>query len=267
MPHKTIFALALTMLLFISKTNADHVPGHAYFEWGIGLTAITSPDYIGSSRQQSFLLPFPYLKYRGEILRVDDGIEGRLFKTPDLLLSISGNGSLPSPEDNPEREGMRKLDATFEVGPALEYRISGNDNTEVWFELPLRFGFRANSDLNSIGYTSNPRVAWRKMAQGRYDWKLKLTSGFLFADADFHGYFYNIAEDEVTTTRPRFTAQSGYSGWRTDFTFSRRFENLWFGGFFRYDDLHNSEIEQSPLVNRDHSITAGLSIAWIIGED
>ncbi len=69
---------------------ADHVPGHAKLEWGVGLSALSFPDYRGSSATQDLLIPFPFIKYRGERLRVDEGIEGLLFKSPDFLLSIIG---------------------------------------------------------------------------------------------------------------------------------------------------------------------------------
>lgn len=267
---KQISLLRLTILLLsllpVFTASADHTPGHAHLEWGIGVVALTTPDYLGSSYSQSRILPFPYIKYRGDILYVDDGIEGRFFKSPDLLLSVSGNGSLPSPDDNPQREGMDELDATFELGPSMEYRILETTETELWFELPLRFAFRINSDLDSTGHTLNPRLAWRRPAQDKYGWKLKLRGGLLYADSKYHGYFYDVPAEDVTGERPEFDAEGGYSGVRIDTTFSRRFNGYWFGGFIRYDNLDGSEIESSPLVTETDNWSAGLSLAWIISE-
>ena len=245
---------------------ADHVPGHAKLEWGVGLAALTLPDYRGSTREQSQLLPLPYIKYRGYRLRVDDGVEGRFFQTPDLLLSISGNGSLPSSNDNPERAGMEKLDATVEIGPSLEYRVMHDEKTSLWLELPLRFAMNVEDSFDSIGSVFSPRLAWRKPAQKKFDWKFRLAAGPLYSDENYNGYYYSVKTSEVTPTRPAFTAQDGFSGYRIDFTYSRRMGQYWFGGFVRYDNISGSEIEDSPLVITDSNFTAGIGFAWVLSE-
>ena len=38
-------------------------------EVGVGMLALDSPDYRGSSESDTYLLPAPYIKYRGERLR------------------------------------------------------------------------------------------------------------------------------------------------------------------------------------------------------
>ncbi|MDJ0833405.1 MAG: MipA/OmpV family protein [Gammaproteobacteria bacterium] len=257
----------LLLLPWMTVVNADHYPGHATLEWGIGMATIHTPDYRGSNETYSELLPLPYIKYRGERLRIDEGIEGRLFKTPDLLLAISGNGSLPSSEDNRAREGMDELDASIELGPSLEYRLQHDARTEIWLELPLRFAYSVNSELESIGHTFNPRLAWRKPARDKYDWKLNLTTGLLYADQDYHNYFYQVSSDEVTADRPLYDAGSGYSGLRLDFTYSKRIQRWWLGGFIRYDDISDSEFESSPLVTDSSNWLAGFGLAWIISEN
>lgn len=259
--------LWLIPLLALSLPSAaDHAPDHAKFEWGLGIAALSLPDFRGSSHDQQQLLPLPYIKYRGERLRVDDGIEGQLFKTPDLLLSVSGNGSLPSSDDNTERAGMPELEATVEFGPSLEYRLRYDDETSLWLELPLRVALNVEDSFNSIGEVFHPRLAWRKPALDKYDWKLRLAGGPLFADADYHGYYYNVTSAQSTATRPAFTAGDGYSGIRVDFTYSRRIDHLWFGGFLRFDSLRGSEIEDSPLVTTSSNWTAGVGLAWVFSE-
>lgn len=249
-----------------SPLLADHIPGHAKLEWGFGVATLTHPDYRGSTRDQNRVLPLPYIKYRGNRLRVDDGIEGRLFKTPDLLLSLSGNGSLPSSNSNPERAGMQKLEATVEIGPSLEYRVMHDEKTSLWLELPLRFAMNIEDSFDSVGSVFHPRLAWRIPALSKFEWKFRLAGGPLYADENYHGYYYNVKANEVTANRPAFTAQDGFSGYRVDFTYSRRIDKYWFGGFVRYDDLSGSEIEDSPLVTTDSNWTAGLGFAWVFSE-
>lgn len=258
--------LAFSLTLFSAPGLADHVPGHAKLEWGPAVALISTPDYLGSRNSQTYLVPFPYIKYRGKILRIDDGVEARLLRKPDLVLSISGNGNLASPAKNDEREGMDKLDASVEFGPSLEYRLLDNTDNSLWFELPLRFAVTVGKNVAPIGKVITPRLAWRKPAIGKYDWKLRLAAGPIYADKDFLDHVYAVAPSEVTATRSAYSAQSGYNGFRIDFTYSRRIGKYWLGGFIRHDNLAGSVIEDSPLVSQTQNLTAGVSLAWVISE-
>lgn len=257
--------LLLTSLL-TSGLAADSHPPLPRFEWGLGLAALSMPDYRGSSRSQQSLLPLPYLKYRGKRLLIDDGIEGRLFQSPNLILSISANGALPPPEDTPEREGMPGLDATLELGPSLEYRLFRNHFHSLWIEMPLRFAVAIGQDNKQVGQLFTPRLAWRKPANWKDDWKLRLAGGPLFADADFHRYYYEVEPQYATAERPAYRAEKGFSGWRFDFTWSRRLDGYWIGGFLRHDILAGSVIEDSPLVRESRQWMLGFGIAKVFGE-
>ena len=246
---------------------ADHIPEHpAKLEWGPALALISTPDYIGSKNRVNYLVPFPYIKYRGDILRIDDGVEARLFKQPDLVLSVSGNGSLPSPEQSEERAGMDKLDASVEFGPSLEYRLLDNAASSLWLELPLRLAVTVSKNVAAFGKVFTPRLAWRHPAVGKYDWKLRLAAGPIYADKDFLDHYYAVSTSEATLARPAYSAEAGYNGFRLDFTYSRRIGKYWLGGFIRHDSLAGSVIEDSPLVSQSQNLTAGISLAWVISE-
>ena len=85
------------------------------WEFGAGLALLRLPDYRGSDENRYYLLPFPYIIYRGDILRVDrERISGRIFKTDRLLLDISLYGSVPVDSSrNSARSGMPDLDPTL----------------------------------------------------------------------------------------------------------------------------------------------------------
>lgn len=259
--------ILLLLWLISFPLFADHVPGHAKLEYGLGLGTINFPDYRGSTHYQTQTFPLPYIRYRGKRLRVEEGVEGRIFETPRLLLALSGNGSLPSADDNPDRQGMAVLETTIELGPSLEYRITETQTTSLWLELPLRFALNVEDNFDSIGSIFHPRLAWRKPALGKYDWKLGMTGGPLYADENYNGYYYNVKDSEVTPTREAFTAGDGYAGYRFDFTFSRRIQKTWFGGFVRYDSLSGSDLEDSSLVTTSSNWTAGLGLSWVFSED
>jgi len=93
---------------------------------------------------------------------------------------------------------------------------------------------------------------------------LGLLAGPLFADRRYHEYFYGVAPEFATATRPAYEAPGGYAGWRATAAFSRRFgTSAWFGAFLRYDDLHGAVFADSPLVRRQSTVTAGFGISWI----
>ncbi len=260
-------SIALILIsVFSPGLVADEHEPLPRLEWGLGLAALSMPDYRGSSRSQQSLLPMPYLKYRGKRLLIDEGVEGRLFQSPDLILSISANGALPPPEDTPEREGMPRLDATLELGPSLEYRLFHDPFHSLWIEMPLRLAFAIGKDNQQIGQIFSPRLAWRKPARWKGDWKLRLAGGPLFADADFHRYYYEVEPQYATAGRPTYEAAKGFSGWRIDFTWSRRLDGYWFGGFLRHDILSGSVIDDSPMVSEQRQWMLGFGMARVFGE-
>ena len=55
----------------------------------------------------------------------------------------------------------------------------------------------------------------------------------------------------------------GYSGYRSQFSYSKRIGSFWLGGFIRYDNLRGSVIDDSPLVSEKESWMGGVALAWV----
>ncbi|MGB5327542.1 MAG: MipA/OmpV family protein [Gammaproteobacteria bacterium] len=256
--------VSLTLLLLATEALAQGpLPT---LEIGAGVSAISLPDYRGSADSSSYVLPFPYIKYRGDRLRVDGGAKGIIFESEDLLLTLSADLTLPADDDTRDREGMDELDAIFEIGPALNYRFYPMQHSALWVDLPLRFGYTVNSDFEHIGYVFAPRLSWRKPATRLGESKIRLSIGPLFADHRYHDYFYSVDDADATATRPAYEADAGYSGLRSEFTYSKRIGRYWLGGFIRYDDMNGAVIDDSPLVSDNETWTAGIALAWVFYE-
>lgn len=255
------FLVSLSLLLLAG--NAIAQGSLPRLELGAGLLALSAPDYRGSKEASNYYLPVPYIKYRGERLRVDEGTQGVIFETEDLLLTLSANLSLPADDDTPEREGMDELEAILEIGPALNYRFYQSPQSAWWIDLPLRFAYTIDGDLGNIGWVFQPRISWRKPATRLGEWKLRFNIGPLYSSDEHHAYFYSVDSTEVTSFRPAYNADGGFSGYRSEFTYSKRFGQYWLGGFLRYDSLRNSEIEDSPLVSEAESWMGGIALAWV----
>ncbi len=236
-------------------------------ELGAGLLGLSAPDYRGSRNDSSYLLPVPYVKYRGERLRVDEGAQGILLEQPDLLITFSGNLTLPVDDETPEREGMDELEAIIEFGPSINYRFRKLDDSAWWIDLPLRFAYTIDGNLDQIGEVFQPRLSWRKPARRLGEWKLRFNFGPLYASSEYHEYFYSVGPEDATAARPQYEADGGFSGWRGEFTWSKRFgSQYWFGGFLRYDGLHGATIDDSPLVSEKDGWTAGAAVTWVFLE-
>jgi len=258
------FPVSLVLLLLASSAIAQGPLPR--LELGAGLFALSAPDYRGSSETSTHLLPVPYIKYRGERLRVDEGAQGVLFESEDLLLTLSGNLSLPADDDTPEREGMDELEAIIEIGPAINYRFYRLQDSAWWIDLPFRYAYTVDGELDNIGWVFQPRLSWRKPATRLGEWKLRFNFGPLYASEDHHAYLYSVDSVDATSERPAYSADGGFSGYRSEFTFSKRIGRYWLGGFVRYDSLRDSEIEDSPLVTDTESWIGGVALAWVFHE-
>ena len=257
--------LSLAMLLFFSCPRAQGPLPR--LELGIGLFALNSPDYRGSAESSNYLLPAPYIKYRGDRLRVDEGADGVIFESPDLLFTLSGNLSPPADEETPEREGMEELAALVEIGPSLNWRFLHLERSAWWLDLPLRFAYTLDGEFEHVGYVFQPRLSWRRPATRLGEWKLRFNLGPLYASDKNHDYFYSVSAADATATRPEFSTDGGFSGYRTEFTYSRRIGGYWLGGFLRYDSLRGSKIEDSPLVSETATWMGGIALAWVFHQD
>ncbi len=237
------------------------------WEVGIGVIPSTFPAYRGSRDQKYYLLPFPYVAYRGDILKVDrDGIRASLFDSERVELNLSLGGAIPvDSAGSRAREGMPDLDGALEIGPALDVLIAEpSPQQRVELRLPVRTVLVTDFHrVDPEGWIFNPQVAW-DYESGGTGWNAGMSLGLLFADRKYHAYYYEVDPQYATAGRPAYRAAGGYSGSTVMGTVSRRFKRIWVGGFLRYDNLAGAEFVDSPLVESRHSVTGGVAVAWVI---
>jgi MipA family protein len=242
------------------------------WELGAGFFTLTSPDYRGSDESRDYLLPLPYIIYRGDILKVDrSGIYSRLFESDRVNLDLSADAGVPvDSSKNSARQGMPDLDMVFEVGPALEICLWQNCNGDrkLQFRLPVRAVFSTDfSSIESRGGSANPNLNFdiKNIGPGG-GWDFGAAAGLLYATERYHDYYYEVAPVYATGTRPAYDARGGYSGSRVTLTLSKRFQRIWIGSFARYDHLSGATFEDSPLVRSDRAFMAGISVVWVLAE-
>lgn len=237
------------------------------WEFGLGAAVVRFPDYRGSDQYSAYLLPLPFVAYRGRFLRADrDGARAIIFAGRRVEVDVSLAASTPTKsKDNAARQGMPDLAGTFEIGPnaSIELWQSGDRRYKLDLRLPLREAITLEGSPKAIGVTFSPNVNL-DIRNFSGAWNIGLLAGPLFADRRYHQHYYGVAPEFATSTRPTYEAGGGYSGWRATAAFSRRLGNAWLGAFVRYDDLHGARFAASPLVRSDRSVFAGFGISWLV---
>lgn len=259
-------------LLLACVTGSAIAGEKPLWEIGLGFFALTSPDYRGSDETRGYLLPLPYIIYRGETLKIDrTGIYGRLFEADRVKLDLSADAGVPvDSTKNSARQDMPSLDTVFEAGPALEVCLLRNcdGDRKLQFRLPVRAVFSTDfGSIESHGGSAHPNINFDMNNIGPGGgWNFGMAAGPLYATERLHDYYYEVAPLYATGTRPAYDARAGYSGSRVTLALSKRFQRLWFGAFARYDTLAGATFEDSPLVRRDRAFMAGFGVAWIFAE-
>lgn len=262
----------LALLAALPAQAVDKVVENPVWELGIGISALSFSDYVGADERNTLLLPFPYVTYHSALLDIDrDSIRSQIFDSDKLRLELSLSGSLPADsDDNDARTGMPDLDPILEVGPSLQYEVYRHDsnNGRVLLELPVRKALASDfRQIEDVGWISNPNIKYsRREYNTEGTWSLEATLGPLFGDENYHEYFYGVAARHANAERPAYEADAGYGGWRFSVGFSRRIDDIWYGGFVRYIDLSGATFADSPLVEQEHSLIGGLGIAWIFAK-
>ena len=261
--------LALLGSLFTGNTQAQQRP---LWELGIGAAGLYLPYYRGSSSGRSYLLPFPYLIYRGDYLNVDeDGLRGLLYRSEAVALDISLAAGVPVPSDqNGPRQGMPDLDPTVEFGPSLELRLwhdQQHRGKNLWLHLPLRAAYSVTgSSINHEGWLFAPYLEFKHKGELATDLEHSISIGPMFADDAYHDYFYGVAPAYATASRPAYQGHSGYNGSRVTLSTQKHIKNFSVAAFIRLDSLNGASFTDSSLVQTRNYHLFGFALSWILGQ-
>lgn len=265
-------AMSLTLLLVgalalpvAAQENHREKP---VWEAGLGAGVVSFPEYRGSSRHRTWLLPTPYFVYRSKILQADrGGLRGTFFDSERMELNLSLSASAPVySSDSGPRRGMHNLRPTVEFGPSLVFNLWDDEMRRLDLRLPLRAAYTVTGGFKYAGLVFSPNLSYNAPFFAHPNWKFGANFGPIFANTRQHNYFYEVEPRYATRTRPAYSASGGYSGSQITLSLSRRYDKIWFGGFIRYDTLHGAAFEDSPLVERKNSWMGGLGAAWIFGK-
>ena len=262
-------ATTLAVLLCVAPAAAaDRKP---LWEAGAGLGALVLPDYRGSDESRGYLLPFPYLIYRGEFFKADrEGVRAEFLDNDRVKLEFAFGASQPvRSSNNRARQGMPDLRGSFEVGPSVSVNLLRSEDRRIRldFRMPVSTGVTLGGGFQGIGWQTSPRLNLDiGEVAGFRGWNLGLAAGPIFQSRKRDAYFYDVSSAYVRAGRPAYRSSGGYAGSQVLGALSKRFERFWVGGFVRADTLRGASFEDSPLVRRHSAFYAGIGVAYVFGQ-
>lgn len=260
---------ATGLLILVSLQLPAQAELKPKWELGAGVAGIDFPMYRGAAERSSYLLPLPYVQYRGEVLRVDrDRVSGVLFRRERVELDISVNGSVPV-RGAQARQDMPDLDPTLELGPSLKLHLLFDERrqTNLDLQLPVRAVMAvAPGRFERQGWLFHPRLNLDLKNVAKSGWNMGLVAGLLYGDSGYHAYFYEVAPQYATAARPAYSAGGGFAGKQFIASLSRRHGDLVMGAFLKWDDLSGAVFADSPLVQSRQAFSAGFLVAWVFAK-
>ncbi len=131
--------------------------------------------------------------------------------------------------------------------------------------MPLRAALSVGNPLiGHQGWVFSPHLNWVWIKGGeRARWRWNLSAGPIFANRQYHEYFYTVSDRYANAGRPAYDATAGYSGSRMTLGLSMNSKKWFAGAFVRYDDLHGAAFDDSPLVETHSYLAVGVGISRV----
>jgi outer membrane scaffolding protein for murein synthesis (MipA/OmpV family) len=248
------------------QAHADQLP---LWEVGVGVAALSLPDYPGADERTNYVFPLPFFVYRGDVFKIDrDGVRGLFFKTDAVELDVSVNASAPVKSDNNQaRLGMRDLDPTLEIGPTLNFTLyrGPTNRSAVQLRLPVRGVIATDfryAQWEGVVFQPQLTLDLHRLTP-LSGWRAGVAAGPMFGDSRYNSYYYSVAPADATPSRPAYSAPGGYTGTQLLLSTSRRFPSFWVGAYARWQQLSGAVFEDSPLVKRQQALSFGFAVAWV----
>ena len=237
------------------------------WELGIGVGGVYSQDYPGSNQGKFWVLPIPFAVYRGQVFKSDKegGTRACWLHGQTWEFNISGAGSFPSSSSTGARQGMPDMEWLGEVGPAFSLRLFQTENkTQLRFNIPLR----------ASGSTNLEHVAWRgfmlapnlvfDLPLGPKQFNFFSSLGADFADRARMGYYYDVDQQYVTSTRGYYHAKAGFlrATLSTGLSYEIPRWDMSLYAILSHDSYAGATNEGSPLMQQTQSWSGGLALTW-----
>lgn len=231
---------------------------------GVGFLGLKVHHYRGSDQTKDYNFYVPYLYYKSETVEAEGAfIDTSFTKSRFLTLKFSiVVGPNVESETNDAREGMPELLYNFGIGPMAIFHIIKGPKFFFEIDTSIRQEFETNlQHTEAFGNTSTSYLTTRYETD---DFSIELAFGKMYANEDYHSYYYDVSDEFATSTRPVYESKGGFSGNIVLLSMKKRFGNLLLHGFARHEDLTGTVFEDSPLVKQTDYYFFGLGIFYLI---
>lgn len=270
--------LALYLILFSTQALAQVSRNFTkkekpIYELGLGAIHLDVPNYPGSASSTQRTIPFPWIIYRGELLRADEeGSRLKLVGSDRFELGFSGGFNFPiESRKNQARKGMPDTNALLGLGPGLLYRVPvGSKLHRLTLGLGVRVNFSIETNLTQItnqGYIIEPYVRhWFKLSE---ESRVTFLTGLSLsaAESKYQAFFYDVPKRYETTERDAYRSKGGFFDLAVSVgTSIEAIRTLTvFGGFF-YSNLSLSANRHSPLMETNYNTGLAVGLSWMFKE-
>ena len=260
--------LSVVMIISLCSIAPDIAhAGESEWELGIGLAALDIPFYPGSSQSDSYVFPLPYFLYRSENLKIENGLEATLFRTPRTRFNLSADFAVPvNSQDSTSRMGMPDLNLVIQLGPSLEITLAGGrfKPSHTRLDLPVRAAIETDlGSAESVGWIFEPRLTYETRRPYKLGFAQLISGGLRFATEELNQFYYGVESAYVTPERPQYDATAGYSGLFVDYIANWRSEDFIFWGLLRYQNLQGTAFQDSPLIEQKDYLMFGVGVTWV----
>ncbi|NML13980.1 MipA/OmpV family protein [Azohydromonas caseinilytica] len=260
-PPKPLHPILCAALLGGAVTAAP--AAEPLWELGAGGTVLQLPHYRGSDQSHTWLLPLPYVVYRGPVLRADrEGARALLWNTQRLDIDLSLAGTPPNrSRDNEARRGMADLPTIVELGPNLNWNVAQGERWRLDLRLPVRAALGLGSEGGFKGWVATPQL--RLSLPEARGWRVALSAAAVAQNRRYNEVFYGVPAANAAPGRPAYQPGGGMAGGYLMSTATRRLGPWWLGGFVRWDTLRGASFLDSPLVRQREHWSAGVALTYV----
>lgn len=241
--------------------------------WEVGVFggALHLPHYRGSNEYSWYVLPLPFLVYRGQTVKANrDGVRGIFYKGARLESELSFSGNPPVERSDRARDGMPGLQAVGEAGPALRFYLHrGRSDQAVYLKAAVRGAVAADFDKLSSHYVgirgglSLHLEDYQPVPDGILT--VGLSASVDLNDAAYNRYFYDVRPDLSRPGRSAYRSRGGYAGASlSGYTLTRLRPDLSWGLYARWDNIDGAVYRDSPLVGTRNNHVFGTALIWTI---
>ncbi len=265
---KLLFLCLISETIFSTEINDREIIKKPLWEFGLFNGIAKIPGYRGSDESELYILPLPYLIYRGKIFQSDrEGLRGIFYKNKHFESNISFFGNPPVDDDNKARRGMDDLDPILEIGPSVKYfLIQHNPEETMYFQISLRGTMSASNgvSLSYEGIHGDISLIYKNFNfAGRNKLRVGAKISLDYSDKSYNSYFYNVESQDATAIRTAFNSGGGYGGFNVSGNMIYKVNDKFsLGLLLRWENVRNAVYDNSPLVKNKDNFILGAALIW-----